>query len=230
MDDRVYARDKRFAHPAWAANPVYRRLVQAYLVETQALLDTVDEVELDAKSRARARFAMTLLTHAAAPTNTLLGNPSALAKAVETRGQSLRTGARHLLHDLRTNGGMPSTVDTRPFTVGENLATTPGEVVHRTEVFELIQYAPRGTKVYSRPLVAIPRRSTSTTSRTWRPVAASSRARSPPTWLRATKKSNPSTAAGSPAADAGGVAAGRSSAQSRFSPAARSAGLIGLVR
>jgi polyhydroxyalkanoate synthase len=149
-------RDKRFAHPAWAANPVYHRLVQAYLVETKALLDVVDEVGLDPKSRERARFAVTLLVEAAAPTNILLGNPSALAKAVETRGRSLINGARHLAYDVRRNGGMPSTVDTRPFTVGGNLAVTPGQVVHRSDVFELIQYAPAGEEVYARPLVAIP--------------------------------------------------------------------------
>jgi polyhydroxyalkanoate synthase len=149
-------RDKRFAHPAWTANPVYHRLVQSYLVETKALFDVVDEVALDPKSRERARFAMTLLTDAFAPTNSLLGNPSALAKAVQTRGRSLLNGARHLAYDVRHNGGMPSTVDTRPFTVGGNLAVTPGEVVHRAEVFELIQYTPAGEDVYARPLVAIP--------------------------------------------------------------------------
>jgi polyhydroxyalkanoate synthase len=150
------ARDKRFADRAWSDNPVYRRLMQAYLVEARAVLDVVDEVELDRKSRERARFAMSLLTEAAAPTNTLLGNPSALAKVVETRGRSLLTGARHMAHDARHNGGLPATVDTRPFTVGGNLAVTPGQVVHRSEVFELIQYAPAGTTTFARPLVAIP--------------------------------------------------------------------------
>ena len=82
---RPEPRDKRFTHPAWSDNPVYRRLLQAYLVEARAVLDIVDDVELDPKSRERARFAVSLLTEAVAPTNTLLGNPSALAKAVETR-------------------------------------------------------------------------------------------------------------------------------------------------
>ncbi len=148
--------DKRFAHPAWRDNPVYRRLLQAYLVDARAVLGVVDEVELDAKSRERARFAVSLLTEAAAPTNTLLGNPSALAKAVETRGRSLLNGVRHLAHDVRHNGGLPATVDTRPFTVGGNLAVTPGQVVYRSEVFELIQYTPTGETTYARPLVAIP--------------------------------------------------------------------------
>jgi polyhydroxyalkanoate synthase len=149
-------RDKRFTHPAWSNNPIYRRLLQAYLVESRALLGLVDDVDLEPKSRERARFAVSLFTEAVAPTNTLVGNPSALAKAIETRGRSLATGLRHFVHDLRHNGGMPSTVDTRPFTVGENLAVSPGQVVHRSDVFELVQYAPsRGTS-FTRPLVAIP--------------------------------------------------------------------------
>ena len=81
--------------------------------------------------------------------------PTAVAKAVQTRGQSLVAGARHLAHDVRHNGGMPSQVDTRPFEVGRNLAVTPGQVVHRTEMFELIQYAPSTTQVHA-DLVVIP--------------------------------------------------------------------------
>jgi Poly-beta-hydroxybutyrate polymerase (PhaC) N-terminus len=120
--------DKRFAHPAWAHNPIYRRLMQAYLVDATAVMRLVDEVDLDPKSRERARFALTLLVEALAPTNTLAGNPSALAKAVETRGRSLVTGLRHLAGDIRRNGGVPSTVDTRPFRVGDNIATDRGRV------------------------------------------------------------------------------------------------------
>lgn len=155
-DVELPTRDKRFADPAWRENPLYRRLLQAYLVQTKAIMDTLDEVELDDKSRERARFALTLLTEATAPTNTLLGNPTALARAVETRGSSLVTGMRHAMYDLRHNGGMPSTVDTRPFTVGGNIAVSPGKVVHRSEVFELIHYEPTTARVRTRPLVAIP--------------------------------------------------------------------------
>jgi polyhydroxyalkanoate synthase len=131
-------------------------VLQAYLVQARAVLGLVDDVELDPKSRERARFALSLFTEAAAPTNTLAGNPYALGKAIETRGRSLLTGARHFAYDARHNRGMPSTVDTRPFSVGGNLAITPGQVVHRAEVFELIQYAPSTNTSYTRPLVAIP--------------------------------------------------------------------------
>jgi poly[(R)-3-hydroxyalkanoate] polymerase subunit PhaC len=148
--------DRRFTDAVWATNPIYRRMMQAYLVERRALLRLVDQVDLDHKSRVRAQFALSLLTEAAAPTNTLIGNPRALAKAWHTRGQSLVAGARNLAHDVRHNGGMPSMVDTRPFHVGGNLAATPGQVVHRSDVFELIQYEPSTSEIYERPLVMIP--------------------------------------------------------------------------
>jgi polyhydroxyalkanoate synthase len=150
------AGDKRFTHDAWAHNPVYHRLLQTYLVDRDALLEFIDGLDLDHKSRQRSRFAAMLLTEALAPTNTLLGNPDALTKAVQTRGRSLVSGARHALSDLWHNGGMPSTVDPGPFEVGVNLAVSPGHVIYRTEVFELIQYAPATRRCYERPLVAIP--------------------------------------------------------------------------
>jgi len=148
--------DKRFADPVWSNSPLYRRLLQTYLVQCRAIGRLVDEVELDHKSRERARFAVSLLTEAAAPTNNFFTNPTALAKAFETRGQSVVNGARHFAHDLRHNGGMPSMVDGRPFKVGVNIAVTPGQVVHRSEVFELIQYAPSTRRVFARPFVAVP--------------------------------------------------------------------------
>ncbi|MEO8265269.1 MAG: alpha/beta fold hydrolase [Ilumatobacteraceae bacterium] len=148
--------DKRFIDGPWTNNPLYHRVMQTYLVQRGSVLRLVDDVELDHKSRERARFALSLFTEAAAPTNTLLGNPTALAKAVQTRGRSLVDGLRHFGHDLRRNGGMPTQVDTRPFKVGGNLAVTPGQVVHRSAMFELIQYTPTTAKVHRRPLVSIP--------------------------------------------------------------------------
>jgi polyhydroxyalkanoate synthase len=148
--------DRRFADSAWTSNPLYRRLMQAYLVESAALERLVDDVDLDRKSRERARFAVSLVTQSLAPTNTLLGNPAALKKAWQTRGQSMLAGARNALHDLRHNGAMPSMVDSRPFSIGTNLAVTPGHVIHRGDVFELIQYSPATRDVYARPLLMIP--------------------------------------------------------------------------
>jgi poly[(R)-3-hydroxyalkanoate] polymerase subunit PhaC len=148
--------DKRFGDPAFEKHPGYRRLMQTYLAIRAALYALVDEVDLDPKSRDRARFALALLTEALAPTNTLIGNPAAIKKAFDTAGVSLAVGLKNLVTDYVENDGMPSQVDRRPFKVGENLALTPGQVVFRNEVLELIQYAPSTPEVYERPFLFIP--------------------------------------------------------------------------
>jgi polyhydroxyalkanoate synthase len=148
--------DRRFADPAFQTNPVYRRILQSYLLWRAELLATVDDLRLDDKSGDRARFALSLLTEAAAPTNTLLGNPSALKKAFDTGGSSLFRGARNMLDDIRHNSGMPSMVDRRPFKVGTTIATSPGAVVFRNDVLELIQYLPSTTSIWQRPTFVIP--------------------------------------------------------------------------
>lgn len=148
-------KDRRFADPAWQGGP-WKPLVQSYLAFRDSVMATIDEVGLDEASADRARFGLMQLTEAIAPTNNLVTNPAALKRAVETRGSSLRAGARHLLHDVRHNGGLPSQVDTRPFEIGKNMAATPGAVVRRTEQYELIQYAPATKRVRSRPLIIFP--------------------------------------------------------------------------
>lgn len=148
-------RDKRFADPAWERGP-WRRIAQSYLLLGGSLVGSIDELDLDEKSALRARFALNLLVDACAPTNSLVSNPTALKKALKTRGRSLYDGSRHLLHDVRHNRGMPSQVDTRPFRVGETVAVSEGAVVYRNEMLELIQYTPRTTKVRTIPTVVVP--------------------------------------------------------------------------
>ena len=148
--------DKRWTDPAFQNNRFYQRLMQIYLAWRAAVQRLVEEVELDPKSRERGRFALSLLTEAVAPTNSLLGNPAALKRAIDSGAKSLVSGARHFAADLWENGGLPSQVDRRPFRVGENLATTPGQVVFRSEVLELLQYQPSTAKVFERPLLLIP--------------------------------------------------------------------------
>ena len=148
--------DKRFGDPAFDRHPGYRRVMQSYLAIRAALHTLVDQVDLDPKSRDRARFALSLLTEALAPTNTFLGNPAAIKRAFDTAGVSLAAGLKNLVADYVENNGMPSQVDRRPFKVGENLAVTPGQVVFRNEVLELIQYAPSTPEVYERPFLFIP--------------------------------------------------------------------------
>jgi len=148
--------DKRFLDSAWEQNPFYRIAMQSYLAWGNALSGFVDRSALDARSKERAQFVLQLITDALAPTNTLLGNPVALRKAVESGGASVLSGIRNALTDLLKNQGMPAQVDTSAFEVGKNLGTSPGAVVFRNEVLELIQYTPATGEVYGRPQLIVP--------------------------------------------------------------------------
>jgi polyhydroxyalkanoate synthase len=149
-------RDKRFADAAWKDSAAYRALAQSYLAWSGALSRFVDQAEMEDRDRLRARFVVSLFIDAMAPTNTINGNPAALQKLVDTGGASLRRGMENFTRDLVGNGGLPAQVDVRKFAVGENLATTPGAVVYRSPVMELIQYKPLGPQVYGRPLLIAP--------------------------------------------------------------------------
>jgi polyhydroxyalkanoate synthase len=148
--------DWRFKDPAWTDNPLYRRVAQTYLASTRALGRVVEEADVDWRTHERARMATELVTSTLAPTNVLVGNPAALKRTFDTAGKNLVRGARNFVHDVRHNGGMPSQVDRRPFKVGENLAATPGAVVFRNDVCELIQYTPSTPQVRTRPVLMIP--------------------------------------------------------------------------
>jgi polyhydroxyalkanoate synthase len=148
--------DKRFADPIWSGNPFYRMSMQAYLAWSRTMEDFARDIGPDGAAQRRARFVMSLLTEASAPTNTLLGNPAALKAAFETGGQSLANGLSNLLNDLVTNSGMPAQVDKSKFKVGGNLALSPGAIVWRDEVLELIQYTPQTTEVHARPHLIVP--------------------------------------------------------------------------
>lgn len=148
--------DRRFSHAIWDKNPFYRRVMQAYLAWRQSLFDILESADATPRDKKRARFALSLFTEAVAPTNTVLGNPGSIMRIMQTRGRSLLKGTRNLINDLLENGGMPRQVDDKAFTVGTNLATSPGAVVYRDEVFELVQYAPATAKVHTRPVMIVP--------------------------------------------------------------------------
>jgi polyhydroxyalkanoate synthase len=148
--------DRRFTDTAWKDNPFYRMYLQGYLTWSKALNSFLDKSRMDESTRERARFVVSLLTDALAPTNTLLGNPAALKKAIDSGGSSLLEGIRNLLTDLSSNQGMPAQVDKKAFQVGKNLAVSPGAVVFRNDVLELIQYAPATPDVYARPQLIVP--------------------------------------------------------------------------
>ena len=147
--------DKRFSDPAWKESPGYRALAQAWLAWGLALNRFVDQAGMARRDAERARFVVSLLVDAFAPTNSLGGNPAALKRLLDTGGASFARGIENFVADLG-NGGLPAQVDPSQFAVGKNLATSAGAVVHRTPVMELIQYKPTTGQVHARPLLIAP--------------------------------------------------------------------------
>jgi polyhydroxyalkanoate synthase subunit PhaC len=158
--DRAPAKgDRRFADPAWVQNPAFRRLCQEYLSLCESVGHLVDDLDLGSRSwqdAERARFVANIVMSAAAPTNLFASNPAALKRAFDTGGVSVARGARQWWRDVRSNGGMPSQTDRGAFSVGTDLAVTPGAVVDRDELAEVIQYTPATDSVRRQPVLIIP--------------------------------------------------------------------------
>ncbi|TDH62486.1 class I poly(R)-hydroxyalkanoic acid synthase [Dankookia rubra] len=149
------ANDKRFAAPEWQANPVFRTLKESYLLASDWLVQRGKASPgLDAAERQRLEFHLRQFVDAMSPTLLLASNPVALKRAMETGGASLANGARNLIEDLQA--GRLSMVDENAFAPGRNLALTPGKVVHRNKLVELIQYTPQTPNVHARPLLILP--------------------------------------------------------------------------
>jgi polyhydroxyalkanoate synthase len=149
--------DWRFKDSAWSDNPLYKMMSQAYLAWSDTLTDMAENLELDDwRAKERARFMTSVLTSAFAPTNFLLGNPRAIEKAFETGGASLVRGFQNYLRDVFEQRSIPQQVDRSGFKVGENLGVTPGAVVFRNEICEVIQYKAPGATVRERPLLIVP--------------------------------------------------------------------------
>ena len=149
--------DKRFSAPEWGQNPYYETLKQLYLLASDYLLQEAEETangQADTEEQRRLKFHLRQFVEAMAPVNFFLTNPAAIKRAIETGGTSLVDGARNLMSD--PEDGSLSMVDSEAFEVGENLATTPGKVVYRNRLMELIQYEPRTEKVHEVPIVFIP--------------------------------------------------------------------------
>ena len=149
-------KDWRFADATWQDNQLYRRVMQYYLAWAESMEAMVTSANLDWRAEERARFFMGMAVSAAAPTNTFLGNPAALKRAIETGGGSLISGLRNFIDDQRHNGGMPAQVRRDAFVIGKDLAASPGAVIYRDEVCEVLQFAPSTPQVHVRPLVVIP--------------------------------------------------------------------------
>ena len=149
-------RDRRFKDPAWAGNPVYRRIGQSYLASAATLDGLVSDADLDWADERRVRFAAENVVDALAPSNSPLTNPAVLKAVVDTGGRNLVKGLTQFASDMASSPRIPTMVDRSAFTVGENLALTEGVVVLRTDVFELLQYRPQTETVREHPLLVVP--------------------------------------------------------------------------
>ncbi|MFW6868512.1 PHA/PHB synthase family protein [Nocardioides sp. CPCC 206347] len=148
--------DRRFADVGWTDNPLLRRLVQIYLAAGKTVEQLVVDADLDPRDRERVRFLLENIVEAVAPSNVPLVNPASAKAVIDTAGLSLVRGGTTLVKDLASSPRIPEMVDTSGFTLGENVAATPGAVVFRNDVLELIQYLPQCDEVYEVPLMVVP--------------------------------------------------------------------------
>jgi len=146
--------DPRFTDPEWQKNPVLNLLKQSYLLVSKNLVVLVDTLPLSPAEKKKLKFYLKYLLDALAPTNFFMTNPEAIRRAVETGGESLVKGLNNLVKDIRL--GHLSMTDESAFSLGENLAITPGAVIYENEIMQLIQYQPTTASVSERPLLIIP--------------------------------------------------------------------------
>jgi polyhydroxyalkanoate synthase len=148
--------DRRFGDPAWTGNPMLHRVVQAYLATAQAADTVVTDAHLDERDDLRVRFLIDNLIDAAAPSNNPILSPLSWKAAIDTGGTSLLRGAANLARDMAAPPRIPTMVEPSAFEVGQTLAVTPGSVVQRTAMFELIRYTPQTDQVRTVPLLIVP--------------------------------------------------------------------------
>ena len=151
--------DRRFKHEDWSQNPAFDYIKRSYTITSKWFVETMRSIEgLDDADRDKVEFYSQLMVDAFAPSNFALTNPEVLRTMVETGGQSLVNGLKNLQRDMDPKTGQLSITMTDPdaFTVGEDIATTPGKVVFQNDLAQLIQYTPTTKRVFKRPLVIVP--------------------------------------------------------------------------
>lgn len=151
--------DGRFRSPAWDANPYFNFLKQQYLLSSDVMAKSVEDLSaLDAKDQQRVEFFTRQFTNLMSPANFFATNPDAIEKALETDGQSLVDGLENFVRDVEASQAdfAVTLSDPNAFEIGRNIATTRGEVVFRNRMFELIHYAPTTERVHKRPLLILP--------------------------------------------------------------------------
>jgi polyhydroxyalkanoate synthase subunit PhaC len=155
--ERVPAKfDKRFADAAWSQNPLLRRVMQAYLVASETAEALLADADLDWRDNERMRFVFDNVIEGGSPTNNPLISPLGWKALIDTGGLSAVRGARSFLRDIRSAPRVPAMIEPDAYVVGKNLAATPGSVVLKTRVFELIQYTPQTPTVSTTPLLMVP--------------------------------------------------------------------------
>jgi polyhydroxyalkanoate synthase len=150
------AGDRRFADTAWHDNPLLTGLMEGYLTGSAWARELLESADLDESTKLKARFGLGMIIDSLAPTNAPWLNPEVAKAAIDSGGLSLVQGARNLVDDVLHNGGWPSQVDRAAFTVGVDLAATPGRVVLRNELIELIAYEPQTKRVHAEPILFSP--------------------------------------------------------------------------
>ena len=151
--------DKRFANPLWQTHPYFNFIKQQYLINAEALRQAVEDAQdMDPAEKKRLVYFSQQIIAMMSPTNFLATNPDVLERAVETEGESLVKGLENLIADLEANNGelVVKLADDSAFELGRNIATTPGKVVFRNRMFELIQYTPSTEEVHKTPLLIFP--------------------------------------------------------------------------
>ena len=149
-------RDRRFSDPAWSGNPWLKRTLQTYLAAGQAAEKLLADAELDWRDNTRLKFVLTNLIAASAPSNNPYLSPAAWKAYIDTGGLSVVRGTRAFVSDMASSPRIPTMVAPDAFEIGTDLAVTPGAVVARTDVFELIQYQPATPTVHQFPLLMVP--------------------------------------------------------------------------
>jgi polyhydroxyalkanoate synthase len=152
-------KDRRFSNPLWDTHPFFNYLKQQYLVNAEAITGAMTGLEmLEPADRKRVEYFTRQVVDMMSPTNFLGTNPDALEKAVATDGESLVQGLENLVRDIESHEGdlLVTLADPQAFQVGGNIATTPGSVVYRNRMIELIQYAPATETVHATPLLIFP--------------------------------------------------------------------------
>ncbi len=152
-------RDKRFRDPEWRSNPAFSMLRESYLATAEFITDLVAKADgVDEATKRKASFFIKQAVDAASPSNFLMTNPAALRALLQTGGQSLVDGMENLAADMKRGHGalVISQTDLDAYKVGVNVATSPGKVVFRNRLFELIQYAPTTETVHETPLLIFP--------------------------------------------------------------------------